>query len=306
MSILMPEETGQSGARGSRVRANHNHSESWSSTYSDQRTQTPDKVGRVFLVGAGPGDVELMTVKGLRCLQQAEVVVYDRLIGPDLLDEVPSSAIRVFVGKEAKHHVVCQEEINALLVMYARQGLRVVRLKGGDPFIFGRGGEEAQALADAGIPFEIVPGISSAIAVPAYAGIPVTHRGLSTSITIVTGHEEKSGASATVNWEAAAMQVMSGGTLVILMGVETLARTIHRLTQHGLSQETPVAAIQQGTLPQQRVVAGTLASIIERVHEVELKSPAVIVIGAVASLHETLAWYDAVSPHIAQTTRTEL
>jgi uroporphyrin-III C-methyltransferase len=257
-------------------------------------------------VGAGPGDVELMTVKGLRCLQQAEVVVYDRLIGPDLLDEVPSSAIRVFVGKEAKHHVVCQEEINALLVMYARQGLRVVRLKGGDPFIFGRGGEEAQALADAGIPFEIVPGISSAIAVPAYAGIPVTHRGLSTSITIVTGHEEKSGASATVNWEAAAMQVMSGGTLVILMGVETLARTIHRLTQHGLSQETPVAAIQQGTLPQQRVVAGTLASIIERVHEVELKSPAVIVIGAVASLHETLAWYDAVSPHIAQTTRTEL
>ena len=252
-------------------------------------------IGKVFLVGAGPGDPELITLKALRCLRRADVVVYDRLICPDLLDEVPLHTQRVFVGKESRHHTMPQDEINALLIQYARQGLRVVRLKGGDPFVFGRGGEEAQALVDAGIPFEIVPGISSAIAVPAYAGIPVTHRGLSSSVMIVTGHEERGNANAasTVNWEAASMLVTSGGTLVILMGVETLPKTTQRLLESGLSPDMPVAVIQQGTIPQQRAVTDTLTHIVERVQQVQLKSPAVIVVGAVAALGETLAWYES-------------
>jgi len=150
----------------------------------------PSARGKVFLVGAGPGDAELITLKGLRCLRKADVVIYDRLIGPELLDEASSQAERVFVGKASGRHSIKQEEINALLIKYARQGRVVVRLKGGDPFVFGRGGEEALALAQAGIPFEVVPGISSAIAVPAYAGIPVTQRGLASSVTIVTGHEK--------------------------------------------------------------------------------------------------------------------
>ena len=253
-------------------------------------------IGKVFLVGAGPGDPELITLKALRCLRRADVVVYDRLICPDLLDEVPPQAQHVFVGKESRHHTMPQHEINALLITYARQGLRVVRLKGGDPFVFGRGGEEAQALVDASIPFEIVPGISSAIAVPAYAGIPVTHRGLSSSVMIVTGHEERGNANAasTVNWEAASMLVTSGGTLVILMGVETLPKTTQRLLESGLSPDMPVAVIQQGTIPQQRAVTDTLTHIVERVQQAQLKSPAVIVVGAVAALGETLAWYETI------------
>ncbi|HCI79464.1 MAG TPA: uroporphyrinogen-III C-methyltransferase [Ktedonobacter sp.] len=263
--------------------------------------QASSSIGKVFLVGAGPGDPELITLKALRCLRQADVVVYDRLICPDLLDEVPPHALRVFVGKESRHHTMPQREINALLVVYAKQGLRVVRLKGGDPFVFGRGGEEAQALVDAGIPFEIVPGISSAIAVPAYAGIPVTHRGLSSSVMIVTGHEERgnsTNSTSTVNWEAASMLVTSGGTLVILMGVETLSKTTQRLLESGLSPDMPVAVIQQGTIPQQRAVTDSLTHIVERVQQANLKSPAVIVVGAVAELSNSLAWYEAAYPAI--------
>ena len=258
-------------------------------------------IGKVFLVGAGPGDPELITLKALRCLRNADVVVYDRLICPDLLDEVPSHTLRVFVGKESRHHTMPQDEINALLVMYAKQGLQVVRLKGGDPFVFGRGGEEAQALVDAGIPFEVVPGISSAIAVPAYAGIPVTHRSLSSSVMIVTGHEERGNSTSTVNWEAASMLVTSGGTLVILMGVETLPKTTQRLLESGLAADMPVTVIQQGTIPQQRAVTDTLAHIAERVQQANLKSPAVIVVGAVAALGNTLAWYESAYPAIANT-----
>jgi len=269
--------------------------------YPGGRPGNAHDIGKVFLVGAGPGDPELITLKALRCLRRADVVVYDRLICPDLLDEVPPHALRVFVGKESKHHSVPQHEINALLVTYARQGLLVVRLKGGDPFVFGRGGEEAQVLADASIPFEIVPGISSAIAVPAYAGIPVTHRGLSSSIMIVTGHEERGNSTSTVNWEAASMLVTSGGTLVVLMGVETLPRTTQRLIESGLSPDMPVAVIQQGTIPQQRVVTDTLSRITESVQEARLKSPAVIVVGAVAALGKALAWYESAYPAIANT-----
>src|SRR6266702_5273392 len=188
----------------------------------------PSACGKVFLVGAGPGDAELITLKGLRSLRKADVVVYDRLIGPELLDEVPSQAERVFVGKASGRHTIKQEEINALLIKHARQGRVVVRLKGGDPFVFGRGGEEALALAQAGIPFEIVPGISSAIAVPAYAGIPVTHREYSSSVTIVTGHEDPTHTSSTVNWERLAKL---DSTLVILMGMTALASITRQLLQ---------------------------------------------------------------------------
>jgi uroporphyrin-III C-methyltransferase len=247
----------------------------------------------VFLVGAGPGDPELITLKGLRSLRKADVVVYDRLICPDLLDEAPLQAERVFVGKASGHHSMKQEEINALLITYARRGCIVVRLKGGDPFVFGRGGEEALALAQAGIPFEVVPGVSSAIAVPAYAGIPVTQRGLASSVTIVTGHEQCGPSS--VDWEALARV---GGTLVILMGVETLPHITQRLLNGGLHPDTPAAVIQQGTVPQQHVVTDTLAGIAERARIAKIQSPAVVVIGAVVALSDPLAWFEALTPQL--------
>ena len=245
--------------------------------------------GKVFLVGAGPGDPELITLKGLRCLRKADVVVFDRLICPNLLDEAPPQAQRVFVGKEPGHHSMKQEEINALLIKHALQDQLVVRLKGGDPFVFGRGGEEALALAYAGIPFEIVPGVSSAIAVPAYAGIPVTHRDLASSVTIVTGHGRSTSASSDVNWEALASL---GGTLVILMGVETLSDITQRLLEGGLPSDTPAAVIQQGTVSEQRVVRDTVVEIAERARKANIKSPAVIVIGAVVALSDPLAWFE--------------
>jgi uroporphyrin-III C-methyltransferase len=251
--------------------------------------------GRVFLVGAGPGDPELITLKGLRSLRKADVVVYDRLICQDLLDEAPSQAERVFVGKACGQHSMKQEEINALLIRHARQGRMVVRLKGGDPFVFGRGSEEALALAQASIPFEIVPGVSSAIAVPAYAGIPVTQRGLASSVTIVTGHEQYSCGSYGVNWEVLATL---GGTLVILMGVETLSHITQRLLNGGLHPDTPAAVIQQGTIPQQRVVTDKLVGIAECASIAKIKSPAVVIIGAVVALSDPLAWFETLTPQL--------
>jgi uroporphyrin-III C-methyltransferase len=247
------------------------------------------QIGSVSLVGAGPGDPDLITRKGLRCLQTADVVVYDRLVNLALLDEVPYSAERVFVGKQAGCHYVKQEQINELLIDYARQGKHVVRLKGGDPFVFGRGGEEVIALAQAGIPFEVVPGISSAMAVPACAGIPVTHRNLASSVTIVTGHEHHNKAGVEVDWETLAKV---GGTLVILMGVEGLAEITSRLVVGGLASNTPAAMIQQGTTPQQRVVTGMLETIATQAKEAGIKAPAITVIGGVAALSETLSeWF---------------
>lgn len=244
--------------------------------------------GKVYLVGAGPGDPELITLKGLNCLRSADIVIYDRLVSPLLLEEASSQARRVFVGKGPGCHSMKQEEINALLIKYALHGHLVVRLKGGDPFVFGRGGEEALALTAAGIPFEIVPGVSSAIAAPAYAGIPVTHRDLASSVTIVTGHQQQSHTSAAVNWEQLAKLE---GTLVIMMGVETLGYISQRLLAGGLSPATPAAIIQQGTVPQQRVVTGTIENIPERATAASIKSPAVIVIGAVVNLSDPLAWF---------------
>lgn len=260
--------------------------------YEQARTETVRdavKQGTVYLIGAGPGDPELITVKGLRCLRSADVVLYDRLVTMTLLDEVRSDAVLVFVGKGPGCHAMKQEEINALLVAYAQQGHMVVRLKGGDPFVFGRGGEEALTLANAGIPFEIVPGVSSAIAVPAYAGIPVTHRDYASSITIVTGHGGPSATAQAVNWEALA-QV--GGTLVVLMGVKTLLSLTQRLLAAGFDPTTPAAVIQEGTTESQRLVTGTLVDIAERAMQVGFSSPATTVIGKVVSLGNVLSWYE--------------
>jgi len=244
----------------------------------------------VYLVGAGPGAPDLITVKGLRCLRMADVVVYDRLIDPALLDEARPDATRIFVGKGAGYHTMPQEQINALLVAHARQGRVVVRLKGGDPFVFGRGGEEAAALAAAGIPFEVVPGVSAASAVPAYAGIPVTHRGHGSLMTVVTAHE--CAAAAGVDWEALARV---GGTLIIMMGVAALPRVTQRLRDGGLAPHTPAAVVEQGTTAQQRVVEGTLADIAERAAAADIRPPAITVVGAVAALRTSLAWFETAS-----------
>ncbi|MBE3557952.1 MAG: uroporphyrinogen-III C-methyltransferase [Ktedonobacteraceae bacterium] len=247
--------------------------------------------GKVYLIGAGPGDPDLITVKGLRHLREADVVLYDRLVCPQLLDEARSDAELVFVGKETGCHSISQQAINSLLIEQARQGRVVARLKGGDPFVFGRGGEEVLALAEAGIPFEIVPGITSAIAVPAYAGIPVTHREYASAVTIVTGHKGSGVTSPEVNWEALATLATLGGTLVVLMGVKALPAFTQRLIAGGLATSTPAAVIQDGTTARQRIVTGTLATIAERALAAGLTSPATTIIGSVVELHNALHWY---------------
>ena len=236
----------------------------------------------VYLVGAGPGDPGLLTVRGAELLARADVVVYDRLSVTSLLDLAPSDAERISVGKTPRGPSTPQDDINALLVERGRAGLAVVRLKGGDPFVFARGGEEAAALEAAGVPFEVVPGITSAIAAPAYAGVPVTHRGLSTSFTVVTGHEDPWAATET-DWEAVARV---GGTIVVLMGVATRAAIAERLIAGGLPSDTPVAAVTWGTRPEQRSRRTTLGEL----GSTAVEHPAVLVIGAVAALD--LQWFE--------------
>lgn len=245
--------------------------------------------GRVYLVGAGPGDPGLMTVRGLEALRRAEVVVYDRLVNPVLLDEASETARRIFAGKHAGAHCLPQSRINALLIEEAREGRIVVRLKGGDPFVFGRGGEEALALADAGIPFEVVPGVSAAVAVPAYAGIPVTHRGLGSSFAVVTGHEDPDKGTAAVDWARLATAV---DTIVVLMGVKSLPRIVAELVIHGRSPATPVALIRWGTTDAQETVIGTLADIVARAARARLEPPVLAVIGEVVRLRERLEWFE--------------
>jgi uroporphyrin-III C-methyltransferase len=239
--------------------------------------------GIVYIVGGGPGDPGLITVKGLECLRRADVVLHDRLVAQELLTEVPSHAELIDVGKEPKRHRRSQEEINDLMIEKARAGKNVVRLKGGDPFVFGRGGEECLALAEAGIPYEVVPGVSSAIAVPAYAGIPVTQRGVTTAFTVVAGHTGSS--DSTIDWEA----ISRVGTIVFLMGVEHLPEIVEQLIAHGRGTDTPVALIQEGTTQNQLVLIGTLADIVEKAHEI--RPPAVLVIGEVVRYHEHLDWF---------------
>ena len=245
------------------------------------------RTGKVYLVGAGPGDPGLITVRGLQLLHSAQVIVYDQLVSLELLEETPSTAIRIFVGKQAGRHCIAQEEINRILIDHARLGYEVVRLKGGDPFVFGRGGEEAEALAEAEIPFEIVPGVSSAVAVPAYAGIPVTHRKFASSFAVVTGHEARKGKSA-VDWGKLATAV---DTLVILMGLHNLPAIVAKLIAHGRSPETPAAVIRRGTTNGQETMIGTLADIVEK--SASLKAPTLIVVGEVVELRNRLNWFSA-------------
>ena len=250
------------------------------------------EAGTVWLVGAGPGDPGLITVAGVDVLSRAEVVVYDRLVSRRLVDLAPPKAERIFVGKhsaEGGGSGYSQRQINDLLVARAREGKRVVRLKGGDPFVFGRGGEEAEALVAAGIPFEIVPGVSSAIAAPAYAGIPLTHRRISSSFTVVTGHEDPDKPGSAIDWERIAK---GADTLVILMGGANLGEIMKRLAECGRAPDEPVAVVRWGTTPDQRVVAGSIADVAIRVAEAGLTPPLVTVVGPVVRLRDTLRWFD--------------
>ncbi len=245
--------------------------------------------GKVYLVGAGPGDPGLFTLKGMKVLSRAQVVVYDQLASPDLLQAAPADAEIIYVGKKAGDHALPQGGINQLLVDKAKAGRLVVRLKGGDPFVFGRGGEEAEALAAAGIPFEVVPGVSAAVAVPAYAGIPVTHRGLASLVTFITGHEDPTKAESDIPWDILAR---TQGTLVFLMGVKNLAENCRRLLDGGRPAATPAAVIQSGTLATQRTVTGTLADIAGRARHADIRPPAILVVGEVAALREHLEWWE--------------
>ncbi len=256
------------------------------STPSKHHREDRLNTGMVYLVGAGPGDPELITVRGLRCLHRADVLVYDRLVHADLIDEAPATAERIFVGKAAGLHVMPQDGIQSLLVDRAQRGLVVVRLKGGDPFVFGRGAEEATTLTQAGIPWEVVPAVSSSIGVPARAGIPVTHRGVAASFAVVTAQGAlPGGVEATPDWSALARI----DTLVVLMGVAVLPLVAKALRAHGRAAHTPVAVIERGTLADQRVLIGTLASIADDAAAASVRAPATIVIGPVVDLRSTLA-----------------
>jgi len=251
------------------------------SSDTDQRA-----VGEVYLVGGGPGDPDLLTFKALRLMQQADVVVYDRLVSAQVLDLCRRDADRVYVGKARKNHALPQDEINLLLVKLAKEGKRVLRLKGGDPFIFGRGGEEIDQLMAQDIPFQVVPGITSASGCAAYAGIPLTHRDFAQSVRFVTGHLKDD--SCDLPWQEL---VHEHQTLVIYMGLVSLALICERLIKHGMDPEMPIALIEKGTLPEQRVVTGTLATIATIAEQADIKPPALTIIGKVVTLREQLDWF---------------
>ena len=247
------------------------------------------KKGKVYLVGAGPGDPGLLTIKGRECISRADVVIYDFLANPVFLEHARDGAELIYVGKQGGCHTASQEEINTLIVEHARQGRIVVRLKGGDPFIFGRGGEEAEELVDAGVDFEVVPGVTSAIAVPAYAGIPLTHRDHTATVAFITGHEDPKKEKSSIAWDKLAT---GAGTLVFLMGVGNLRAIAARLVEYGRSPGTPVAVIRRGTCPDQETVLGTLDTIAEVAEEAGIRPPAIIVVGEVAKLREKLEWFE--------------
>jgi len=245
--------------------------------------------GKVSLVGSGPGDPGLLTLRAKACIEKADVVIYDYLANAVFLGYAREEAERIYVGKEGGRHTMGQNEINHLIVEKARQGLKVVRLKGGDPFIFGRGGEEAQELVKAGIPFEVVPGVTSAIAVPAYAGIPLTHRDFTATVAFVTGHEDPAKETSNIAWDKIATGI---GTLVFLMGVGNLSKIAASLVEHGRPPETPVAVIRAGTGPEQRTVTGTLGNIAEVAQKEKIRPPAIIVVGDVVGLRNDLNWFE--------------
>lgn len=245
--------------------------------------------GLVYLVGAGPGDPKLITVKGLECIKKADCVVYDRLATPKLLSYAKPDAELIYVGKAPDRHVLNQEEINRVLVEKALQGKTVTRLKGGDPFVFGRGGEEIEVLLEHNIPYEVVPGVTAGIAAPAYAGIPVTHRSCNSSVAFITGNEDPTKNNSSIDWAKLAEGI---GTKVFYMGMRNLPHICEKLREHGLSEATPVAVIRWGTRPEQETVIGTLGTIVDEVHRVNLKNPAIIVIGDVVSLRSKMQWIE--------------
>lgn len=244
-------------------------------------------MSKVYLTGAGPGDIELLTVKALRVIEIADVIIYDRLANPDILEKAKNGCEFVYVGKEDGRHILPQDEINKVIHEHALKNECVVRLKGGDPFVFGRGGEEAMYLKERNIPYEIIPGITSAVSVPAYAGIPVTHRGIAVSFRVVTGHESPDKPESQIPWEA----FKSDDTLVFLMGLSKLSRICEKLVAIGKPLNYPVAVISRGTTPEQKVVVGTLGSIADKAKG--LPTPALIIVGKVVTLREELAWFSS-------------
>jgi uroporphyrin-III C-methyltransferase/precorrin-2 dehydrogenase/sirohydrochlorin ferrochelatase len=243
--------------------------------------------GEVYLVGAGPGDPDLLTFRALRLMQKADVVLYDNLVSEGVMDLVRRDAERIYVGKKSSNHTLPQEEINTLLVRLAKEGKRVLRIKGGDPFIFGRGGEEIETLAEHGIPFQVVPGISAANGVSSYAGIPLTHRDYAQAVTFVTGHLK----DGTVNLDWPAL-VRPNHTVVIYMGLEGLPEICKKLMEHGLPPQHPIAVVQQGTTRHQKVITGTLADLPARVEEAGFKAPTLTIVGEVVGLRDKLAWFE--------------
>jgi len=253
-------------------------------------TQTSTPGGCVYLVGAGPGDAQLLTLRAVRLLERADVVVYDNLVSADVLDFLPKDAERIYAGKRRNEHTMRQEQINALLVKLAQEGKQVVRLKGGDPFIFGRGGEELQTLAAHGVAFEVVPGVTAASGVSSYAGIPLTHRDYAQTCLFVTGHLKDG--TADLDWPSL---VRLNQTVVIYMGLSGLPDICRQMMQHGAAATLPVAVVQDGSTATQKVVTGTLADIAGRVVAAGLRSPCLTIIGEVVKLHDELAWFNPVT-----------
>ena len=253
----------------------------------DSADDVPQPVGEVYLVGAGPGDPDLLTFRALRLLQMADVVVYDRLVAPPILELARRDAEQIYVGKERDNHTLTQENINQLLVRLAKEGKRVVRLKGGDPFIFGRGGEEISTLMESGVTFQVVPGITAASGCATYAGIPLTHRDYAQSVVFVTGHLKDG--SVDLNWQALAHP---GQTIVFYMGLHGTGVVSRELVKHGLPETTPVALVQQGTTQNQRVVVTTLANLEQSVKQEAIRPPTIIIVGEVVALHEKLHWFE--------------
>lgn len=243
-------------------------------------------MGKVYLTGAGPGDVELLTIKALRVIKEADVIIYDRLANPDILKEAKSGCEFVYVGKEDGRHIMPQDDINEVIYQNALKYENVVRLKGGDPFVFGRGGEEALYLHERGVKFEVIPGITSSISAPAYAGIPVTHRGVAVSFRVVTGHESPHKKESQIPWET----FKTDDTIVFLMGLHNLPKICKKLVEIGKAQDYPCAVISKGTTKDQSVVVGDLSNIVEKTKD--LPTPALIVVGKVVALREQLHWFE--------------
>jgi uroporphyrin-III C-methyltransferase/precorrin-2 dehydrogenase/sirohydrochlorin ferrochelatase len=248
---------------------------------------TPAQPGTVYLVGAGPGDPDLLTLRAAQLLAQADVLVYDALVSPPVLDRVTPSAERIYAGKERGNHAIPQEDINHLLVRLAKEGKRVVRLKGGDPYTFGRGGEEVETLAANGVPFEVVPGVTAAAGVAAYTGIPLTHRNHAQACVFVTGHLKDG--TMNLDWPGLARRRQ---TVVIYMGLHGLPTVCAKLIEHGLPSDWPAAIVQQGTTPNQRTITGTLATLPELAEAAHLKAPTLIIVGETVTLQSKLSWFE--------------